>query len=108
MIYPKSEKMFVIGIDGMDPRLTRRFVDEGKMPNTQAIIQRGAQRHDLVMLGAQPTVTPPMWTTLATGAYPVTHGITCFNRAVPGELDMKQYNFHSSYCKAEKLWNVFA
>jgi len=105
---PMSEKMIVVGIDGMDPRLTRKFVDEGKMPNTKAFIERGAQRHDLVMLGGQPTVTPPMWTTLATGAYPVTHGITCFNRAVPGELDLKQYNFHSSYCKAEKLWNVFA
>ncbi len=105
---PMSEKIIVVGIDGMDPRLTRKFVDEGKMPNTKAFIERGAQRHDLVMLGGQPTVTPPMWTTLATGAYPVTHGITCFNRAVPGELDLKQYNFHSSYCKAEKLWNVFA
>ena len=30
-----AEKIFVLGIDGMDPRLTRKFVDEGKMPNTK-------------------------------------------------------------------------
>ncbi len=103
-----SEKIIVLGIDGMDPKLTRKFVDEGKMPNTQNLIERGAQRHDLIMLGAQPTVTPPMWTTLATGAYPMTHGITCFWRQTPGRIDMVEYNLDSRYCEAEQLWNVFA
>ena len=28
---------------------------------------KGSCREDLVLLGANPTVTPPMWTTLATG-----------------------------------------
>lgn len=63
-----AKKILVLGIDGMDPRLTRRFVDEGAMPNTAQFLQRGASRQDLAMLGAHPTVTPPMWTTLATGA----------------------------------------
>lgn len=103
-----SEKIIVLGIDGMDPKLTRKFVDEGKMPNTQNLIKRGAQRHDLIMLGAQPTVTPPMWTTLATGAYPMTHGITCFWKQTPGRIDMVEYNLDSRYCEAEQLWNVFA
>lgn len=76
-----AKKIFCIGVDGMDPRLTRKYVDEGKMPNVKKLIERGACRHDLAMVGAMPTVTPPMWTTLATGAYPGTHGITCFYRA---------------------------
>lgn len=28
-----DNKVFVIGIDGMDPKMTRRMVDEGKLPN---------------------------------------------------------------------------
>ena len=60
------------------------------------------------MLGGQPTVTPPMWTTLATGAYPVTHGITCYWRQTPGRIDMVEYNLDSRLCQAEQLWNVFA
>lgn len=60
------------------------------------------------MLGAQPTVTPPMWTTLATGAYPVTHGITCFMRQSKEALEDVEYNLDSRYCKAEQLWNVTA
>lgn len=30
-----SEKILVLGVDGMDPRLTRKYVDEGKMPNVK-------------------------------------------------------------------------
>ena len=74
-----TKKMIVLGVDGMDPKLTKKYVEEGYMPHTKHLIAQGAAREDLVLLGAQPTVTPPMWTTLATGAYPITHGITCFS-----------------------------
>ncbi|MFR6290761.1 MAG: alkaline phosphatase family protein [Peptococcaceae bacterium] len=103
-----ADKIFVLGIDGMDPRLTRKFVDEGKMPNTKKLMEMGSCREDLVMLGAQPTVTPPMWTTMATGAYPNTHGITCFFRQSKEHLHYKEYNLDSRNCQAEQLWNVFA
>lgn len=77
------------------------------MPNIKYFIDRGAQREDLVMLGGHPTVTPPMWTTLATGAYANVHGITCFWRKGP-TLDTIAYNLDSRNCHAEQLWNVFA
>lgn len=100
-------KIIVVGIDGMDPRLTRKYVDEGVMPNTKKLIEKGSARQDLVMLGGMPTVTPPMWTTLATGANPSTHGITCFWRQSKENLDALGYNLDSRNCKAEPLWNVF-
>ena len=103
-----SQKIIVLGVDGMDPRLTTKYLKQGLMPNTQAFIDRGACREDLVLLGAQPTVTPPMWTTLATGAYPMTHGITHFSRQHPLRLDKDMYGLDSRLCKAELLWNVFA
>lgn len=77
------QKILVLGVDGMDPSLTRKFVEAGIMPNTAEYIRRGAQRQDLALLGALPTITPPMWTTLATGCYPQTHGITCFGTKIP-------------------------
>ena len=103
----RSNKILLLGVDGMDPRLTRKYVDEGIMPNVKKYIERGAQRHDLVMLGGHPTVTPPMWTTLATGAYANVHGITGFFRTGP-ESDEVDYNIDSRLCKAEQLWNVTA
>lgn len=102
-----SDKVLVLGMDGLDPRLVKKYVDEGKLPNFKEYIERGAAREDLVLLGAQPTVTPAQWTTLGTGAYPCTHGVTCFFG--PAEnLDEQAYNFDSRNCMAEPIWNCFA
>lgn len=103
-----AQKLIILGVDGMDPRLSRKYVDAGRMPNLAEIIKRGVCRQDLVLLGAHPTITPPMWTTLATGAYPNTHSITCFWRQDPDHLDAIDYNLDSNRCQAEQLWNVFA
>ena len=103
-----TDKVMVLGVDGMDPSLTRKYIDEGLLPNLKALTERGAQRHDLVMLGAQPTVTPPQWTTLATGANPCVHGITQFSRVVPGHINQSGYNVDSRLCKAEPAWNAIA
>ena len=103
-----SNKLIILGVDGMDPKLTKKYIAMGLMPNTEKFIKRGSAREDLVLLGGQPTVTPPMWTTLATGAYPMTHGITGFNGQHPMRLDRLVYNIDSRRCKAEPLWNVFA
>lgn len=102
-----SDKVLVLGLDGLDARLLKKYVDEGKLPNFKKYIDSGAQREDLILLGAQPTVTPAQWTTLATGAYPCTHGVTDFF-APSEDLDGQAYNFDSRNCKAEPLWNCFA
>lgn len=104
----KSEKVLVIGIDGMDPRLTKYHMEQGYMPNLEKLLEAGAAREDLVLLGAHPTITPPMWTTLATGAYPMTHGITDFWRQDPDHLGLRNYALDSRICKAEQMWNVTA
>ncbi len=103
-----TDKILVLGVDGMDPRLTKKYLLAGKLPNIQRYLQQGAAREDLVLLGAVPTITPPMWTTLATGAYPATHGITCFWNQHPDKIDTFVYANDSKNCKAEQLWNVFA
>ena len=103
-----TDKVLMLGVDGLDPTLTRKFVDQGKLPNIQKFIERGAQKHDLKLLCTPPTITPPLWTTLATGALPVTHGITCFWRQDSVHLDTAGYNLDSRLCKAEPLWNVNA
>lgn len=101
-----ANKVLVLGMDAMDPRLTKKFLAKGLMPNTQNLIDRGSCREDLVLLGGQPTVTPPMWTTMATGCNPNVHGITCFFRQGKNKLEEIGYNLDSRNCTAEPLWNV--
>ena len=96
----RADKILMLGMDGMDPRFTQRMLREGKMPNVQKLLDRGAASHDLVMLGGHPTITPPMWTTLACGCYATVHGITQFNRKAE-DLDAQCYDIDSRLCKAE-------
>ena len=103
-----TDKLLLLGIDGMDPRFASRLVREGKMPNLKKLMDRGACRDDLMMLGANPTITPPMWATLATGAYPMTHGIMDYNLSAEDDKDITIGAFSSRFLKAEPLWNVTA
>lgn len=103
-----TEKIAILGVDGMDPKFAKYLMDQGKMPNLKRLVERGAARENLAMLGAMPTVTPPMWTTLATGAYAETHGITAFHNGHPHKIDTRVYALNSRDCRAEQLWNVFA
>ena len=103
----ERKKVLVLGIDGMDPKITKTYLEEGKMPNTKKFLEMGAAQFDYEMIGGQPTVTPPMWTTLATGATVRVHGITGYYRHNE-QHDILEYNFDSANCKAEQLWNVTA
>lgn len=103
-----TDKLLLLGVDGMDPRFTRRLVNEGKMPNFKKLMDQGSCRDDLMMLGANPTITPPMWATLATGCYPMTHGIMDYNVSPDADKDITLGAFSSKFLKAEPLFNVTA
>ena len=103
-----TDKVLLLGVDGLDPKLTSKFLKEGKLPNIKKYVEAGAQKEDLKLICTPPTITPPLWTTLATGALPITHGITCFWRQDPVHLDTAGYNLDSRLCTAEALWNVTA
>ena len=104
----KTEKLMVLGIDGMDPMFTKYLVDKGEMPAVKTLIERGACREDLVLLGGMPTITPPMWTTLSTGAYASTHGITGFWNVDSEDHSKLVYGLDSTTCRAEQSWNGIA
>ena len=102
-----TDKLLLLGIDGMDPSFTKRMVEEGKMPNTKKLMELGACRDDLMLLGAVPTITPPMWATLGTGCYPMTHGIMDYNLS-GDDLEITYAAFYSNFLKVQPLWNITA
>lgn len=102
----ENKKYLFLGIDGADPLLMSRFLDEGILPNIQKFIDKGTANKDYGMLGVQPTITPPNWASLATGAYPGTHGITCYwNHESGNPLTQLDVGFNSKLCKAEFIWD---
>lgn len=72
--------------------LQKKMMDAGRMPNLKQYVEKGCQREDLTMLGSQPTVTPPQWTTLACGCNPNVHTITQFSRHDPDDYAQVGYN----------------
>ncbi|CEP68293.1 Type I phosphodiesterase/nucleotide pyrophosphatase/phosphate transferase [Moorella glycerini] len=105
----KAKKVIMVGIDGADPVFMKSLLDAGKLPNFKRVLEMGVTTEDMSMMGALPTITPPNWASLATGAWPGTHGITCFwNHTLGNPLDQMDYGFNSQLCKAEFIWDAYA
>lgn len=103
-----KKRAMLIGLDGADPVVIKRMISEGKLPNLKKVMEQGAHTENLDMLGVFPTVTPPNWTTLATGNYPKTHGITCFgNHTLGKSLGIAEMNWDSRRIESELIWEAF-
>ena len=102
------KRAMMLGLDGADPIRVKRLIAEGRLPNLQTVMEMGVATETLDMLGVFPTVTPPNWTTLATGNYPRTHGITCFqNHTLGKSLSILEKNWDSRRVESEFIWEAF-
>lgn len=101
------KRAMLLGLDGADPVVIKRMIAEGRLPNMQKIMEQGAHTENLDMMGVFPTVTPPNWTTLATGNYPRTHGITCFTNQTVGRIGISEMNWDSRRIESELIWEAF-
>ena len=71
----RARRVIVLGIDGMDPGLLRRFISQGRMPNAARLMQMGG----MSPLGtSNPPQSPVAWSSFITGAGPDVHGIYDF------------------------------
>ena len=99
-----AKKLILIGLDGASAEIVKYWMEEGAMPNTVKLAGRGVFSH---IFCPYPTLTPPNWTTIATGAWPGSHGITSFWLHMPGQpLDSVVYGFDTGYSQAEYLWDA--
>jgi predicted AlkP superfamily phosphohydrolase/phosphomutase len=71
----RVKKMIFLGLDGLDPRLTERFMAEGKMPNLKQLSESGSYNR---LRTTYPALSPVAWSTFATGVNPAKHNIFDF------------------------------
>ena len=69
------QRVFVMGFDGMDPTLSRKFMDEGKLPNLKKLAETGTFAK---LETTQPSESPVAWASFATGVNPGKHNIYDF------------------------------
>ena len=66
----------MLGLDGADPELVSRLLDEGALPTLAGLIERGAYGR---LRSTIPAVTPTAWSSFLTGLNPGAHGIFNFS-----------------------------
>jgi predicted AlkP superfamily phosphohydrolase/phosphomutase len=72
---PRIKRLVIVGFDGQDPRLTDRFMAEGKLPNFKRLAEDGCY-HPLQ--STFPSVSPVAWSSFSTGTHPAKHNIYDF------------------------------
>lgn len=71
----KTKRVVILGLDGMDPDLTERFMQQGLLPNFSALKEEGSYSR---LQTTCPAISPVAWSSFATGLTPARHAIFDF------------------------------
>lgn len=71
----ETKRLVILGFDGMDPQLARRFMDEGRMPNLAAMAKEGTFSP---LQTSYPSMSPVAWSSFSTGTDASRHNIFDF------------------------------
>lgn len=99
-----DRKVAVVGLDSITPVMVDRYLAEGRMPNLARMRERGWWCE---VKPTWPATTSTGWTTVATGAWPSTHGIEGFATHRRGEpLNHKVHCLSTEHVRAEQIWQT--
>jgi predicted AlkP superfamily phosphohydrolase/phosphomutase len=70
-----SQKLLILGFDGMDPDLVSKWMSEGKLPNIQRLARDGSM---VPLATTHSPESPTAWASFATGVNPGKHNIYDF------------------------------
>jgi predicted AlkP superfamily phosphohydrolase/phosphomutase len=71
----RAKKVIILGLDGLEPKLTERWMAEGKLPHLRQLAERGSYSR---LRTTFPPLSPVAWSTFATGVNPGAHNIFDF------------------------------
>ena len=96
-----KRRVLLIGWDAADWKMIDRLVAEGKMPNLARLIERGVVGN---LATLYPSLSPMLWTSIATGKRPFKHGIWGFSEPDPGTGAIRPVTNLSR--KTRAIWNI--
>ena len=99
-----ARKVVLIGIDGGTWDLLDGYIERGLLPNLAKLREHGAWGP---LQSIQPSSSPVIWTSIATGKSPDKHGITFFVR-FPGGDTGKPGPVTSTMRRGKALWNILS
>lgn len=82
---PVGPRVLFLGIDGATWKVIGPMMERGELPAFRRLVEEGSYRPDFETLPI--TLSPVIWTTIATGRAPEDHGVTSFTSQLPnGQL----------------------
>jgi predicted AlkP superfamily phosphohydrolase/phosphomutase len=96
-----AKRALFIGWDGADWNLIHPQVDAGKMPNLEKVINSGVIGN---LATLYPSLSPMLWTSIATGKRAFKHGICGFTEPDPQTGGVRPITSISRKTKA--IWNI--
>jgi tetratricopeptide (TPR) repeat protein len=96
-----ERRVMVLGLDGMDWDLVLPWVRQGSMPNMDRLMRNGTWG---TMNTLVPTLSPLIWTTIATGVGPDRHGVLDFVEKDPASGETVPVTGRSR--KVPAIWNM--
>ncbi|MEK7282966.1 MAG: alkaline phosphatase family protein [Acidobacteriota bacterium] len=94
-------RILLVGIDGADWDLIDPMIAAGRLPNLARLKGEGARAR---LRSSVPTLSPLLWTTVATGKTPDRHGINDFLIADP--RTGRQVPINSTFRRSKAIWNI--
>lgn len=102
-----NKKVIVIGLDAPIAHRIFELTQKGELPAFKRLIESGVYADNALV--PFPTVTPPNWATISTGAWPSTNGITSFHTHMPGDPYLQELqSFDHAQSQTETIWEAAA
>jgi len=103
----RPRRAVLIGLDGANYEGMKPLLERGLLPNLTKLLREGTRCENAYP--PYPTLTGSNWATIATGAWPGTHGVTDMSYHVSGEpVNYWHSGFTSNAVEAETLWEAAA
>ncbi len=95
--------VLLVGLDGADWDFINPMIARGELPNLARLKKQGAWAR---LRSNVPTLSPLLWTTVATGKTPDRHGINDF--LVVDPRTGRQVPINATFRKTRALWNILS
>ncbi len=100
---PADTRLLLIGLDGADWAILDPLIAAGRLPNLARLVREGVRAK---LMTITPTLSPVVWTTIATGVPPEEHGILDF--LVPASAGKGAQPVTSAQRKVPAVWDVLS
>lgn len=100
---PADTRLLLVGLDGADWAVLDPLIEAGRLPNLARLVREGVRAK---LMTITPTLSPVVWTTIATGVDPEEHGILDF--LIPATGGQAAQPVTSAHRKVAAVWDLLS